>query len=989
MKNKKLLVFLSASFLIIGFTFLVSSSKGSKQNYTPRKSSKIELSRGIQGALEYLSKLRGDAITGEIKTEDVLFARFLAEKYAKYKVGNPLGLTWEEMGPDNVGGRTRAILIDKRDATSNTLYAGGVSGGLWKSTNGGSTWSKVTLYNQNGSVDNTNLAISCIAQAPNGTIFVGTGEGLAMFSGHNQNTGQPGGGIYRCTSGDDFRLIPSTIPNVGSTSGWAEVNRIAVNPISGIVYAAVGNALKFSTDNGTTWKNAREQITSTNTIEIQSKGFDVKTAPDGTVVAVAGNKIYVSNDTIFLKKNITGLTVTLNSFNDRIEIAVAPSNSNYIYAVVAKGGALHNIYRTTDKGDNWTVIAPGGSTSFNLFGDNNQGWYDNVIAVFPNNPKKIIIAGINCWKGEEFVPGAFYDLVQITSPNETISYNDPTPNPNYAHVDHHTCVFHPTNPNIFYLGNDGGINRTNDGGLNFVTLNRFYSITQFYGLGVGADGSVLGGTQDNSNPYIDRGTTTPYPNSAKVLWSGDGGWAAISNITTSLPVKQKALFVTAQYASMGRSYDNGNTWQSKNSFFAPAMTGLQAAFVTPMLLWQTVNNTQLKDSVTFVADKKYFAGQTITVKSKQLNYPFSYTLTSNLDSLASIRVLDKAQSRFFLGAYEAIWMTPEPLNFSKKPAWFKIANFPGEVVLTMANSKDGNYLFVSTGSKLYRVSNLINSPDSASLSVDANGYSLSVDMIKSFNSNRTITSIAVDPRNPDYIVVTLGNYGNTDYVYASNNATSANPVFVNKTGSGLPTAPVYASLIEANNSNVVILGTEFGIYTCGNFNFNNLSSTVEWAYDNNGMERVPVFQLRQQTLDFGTTSYVVNDNGNVITTIYPGVTNTGVIYAATHGRGFWQCKNYVGINSQPITQKQDKINLSVSPNPVLNDATFKLTLSKDNNVIINIYDIKGNLISSNNYGKKTAGEHQINFNADNLKKGTYIIHMISGDDKVTTKFIKM
>jgi hypothetical protein len=307
----------------------------------------------------------------------------------------------------------------------------------------------------------------------------------------------------------------------------------------------------------------------------------------------------------------------------------------------------------------------------------------------------------------------------------------------------------------------------------------------------------------------------------------------------------------------------------------------------------------------------------------------------------------------------------------------------------MANSKDGNYLYVSTGSKLYRISNLINSPDSASLSVDANGYNLSVDLIKTFNSNRTITSIAVDPRFPENVIVTLGNYGNTDYVYASNNATSANPTFVNKTGSGLPTAPVYASLIEANNNNVVILGTEFGIYTCGNFNFNNLSSNVEWAYDNNGMERVPVFQLRQQTMDFGTTSYTVNDNGNVITNVFPGVTNTGVIYAATHGRGFWQCKNYVGINSQPIVNKTEKVSLSVFPNPVISDATFRINITKENNVVINIYDINGSLVYSNNYGRKSAGDHQINFNTDNLKKGTYIIQMSCGNERVSSKFIKL
>ncbi len=991
MKNRKLYFGLSALILLFSVSIIALNGTHEKQTYSPRVSGELEMPRGIQAALTYLSKIRGNAVTGELNAEDVFFARTLAEKFAKYKVGNAVGLNWEEMGPDNVGGRTRAILFDKRDLTYNTLYAGGVAGGLWKSTDGGSNWHQVVLKDQNDATDNANLAISCIAQAANGTIFVGTGEGLAQFTGTNFNSGQPGGGIYRCETADNFKLI-------ANTTSWEEVNRIAISS-NGTVYAATETGLKYSRNYGNSnWKTVyKDQVASLN-----GRSTDVKIATDGTIVAVIdnnqtpgnnGHQCFISTDSTFTSISTDAtFPKNLNSYNDRIEIAIAPSDPNYIYAVVADNGSLNGIYRSVNKGQNWTLIAPGGSTAFDLFGDNNQGWYDNVISVFPNNPKKFIVGGIDCWKGEEFVNNSYYDFVQISDRNETVSATDLTPNPSYVHVDIHTLTFHPSNPNVFFVGSDGGVYKSSNGGLSFTTLNRGYAVTQFYGLGIGPDGSVVGGTQDNSNPYVQG--VMPYPKTAKVLWSGDGGWACISNITTSEPVKQKALFVTAQNASMGRSYNNGADWQGRGGFFSPNMQSLQAAFVTPMVMWQTVNNTQIKDSVAFVAEKNYTAGQSIKVRSKQIGYPFDYTLSANLDSGNSINVIDRALSRYYIGMYEGVWMTNEPLNFFKKPRWFKVAEVTGEAVQTLTYSQDGNYLFFTTGSKLYRVSNLLNGADSAQLNcidfstsgANANCV-LTTTMINQFNG-RTITSVAVDPRNSDNVIVTLGNFGASTFIYASKNATSANPTFVNKTGN--LQFPAYASLIEMNNDGMIFIGTEFGMYSASKTSFTDFyNSAITWSPENQGMDRVPVFQIRQQCMSSNYREATISDNGNVIVTKYPAISNTGVIYIATHGRGFWQSKKFIGIPEITNNGKIDaKIDLSVYPNPVVDNANFKFNLSVADNVNINVYDLKGNLVKSLNLGRKTAGEQLYNFDASNLTKGTYLIQLVSGNQKVTSKFVK-
>ena len=160
---------------------------------------------------------------------------------------NTLGLGWNEVGADNLGGRTRALIFDKNNPA--IVYAGAIGGGLWKSTTGGSSWYRIASVSEN-------MIISCITQAPNGSIFVGTGESFAKHDGcANGSSGFLGGGIYRSTDGINFSLLPSTNPTTNDLiSNWAFVNDIAAD-ISNKIYAATNKGLMMSSDNGDTWIN--------------------------------------------------------------------------------------------------------------------------------------------------------------------------------------------------------------------------------------------------------------------------------------------------------------------------------------------------------------------------------------------------------------------------------------------------------------------------------------------------------------------------------------------------------------------------------------------------------------------------------------------------------------------------------------------------------------------------------------------------------------
>ena len=129
---------------------------------------------GVRGAAAYHAMLKRNQITGQIDPKDVLNARKEVQNHLE-SPNRDFNMSWEFRGLDNVGGRTRALLIDKRDETNHTLFAGGVAGGVWKSTTGGLTWNRMNT-------PTCSMAVSCITQADNGDIYVGTGECFSVIN---------------------------------------------------------------------------------------------------------------------------------------------------------------------------------------------------------------------------------------------------------------------------------------------------------------------------------------------------------------------------------------------------------------------------------------------------------------------------------------------------------------------------------------------------------------------------------------------------------------------------------------------------------------------------------------------------------------------------------------------------------------------------------------------------------------------------------------
>ena len=990
MRNKYL--FLSFATVVTVVLLLISPFSGDvTKNYIPRNTVSQKNELGIKGAIEWISRRRNNQITHTVDPKDITRAENEISALRKQKSKSALGLEWKELGPDNVGGRTRALLIDKDNPS--LMFAGGVSGGLWKSTTGGQQWTQVNYTNG----DFVNTAVVSICQAKNGDIYFGTGEGMYYNSGTGTG-GIQGAGIWKSTdNGENFTKLEATWDTPEAQNIFCNVNKLAADPDdANLIYAATKRGLRYTTDGGTTWNSASLSVSGYDT-RVSS---DVKIASDGSVIASINNLAFIKRkgvDDIFQKRSgldneedPLGTQISSSSIS-RLEFAFAPSDPNYVYCAAANSDqTLKNIYQSKDKGDTWKIVGNGGSDDFQPFGT--QGAFDNVIAVYPNDPEKILVGGLNIWRGNSVPNSVTFQWEQLTQ------WALPFFHPLFIHADQHAIVFNPADPSIIFIGSDGGVARAIDDGKTFVckTLNTNYNVTQFYSVAYSGTGEVIGGTQDNGSLYINyKGNTRQ---SAYAVMGGDGGQCEFSKMNPNI------FFTTIYYGGLIRTNDLGG---ASNEFYSPYVCKKhgwsapgggwekdsdQGAFVTPIALWETRNDPLSKDTINFIAKRDYYEGEEIIFRSHNAyDQPIEFTIQHNdvhPDSLSyvkddTIKIHDRFQSLFAVGLLQRVWLTRKATNFNDAISdldWWCI--FPkdylglGETVEYLTFSNDGNHLFFSTNfNKIYRSSNLKN----ARTRYNADAYFaedtlvVKTQLIGDFG-NRAITSIATDPQDVENIVVTLGNYGNTTYVYYSSNAasttsTNKNANFYERQGN-LPNAPVYSSVITYNSSDKVIIGTEYGVFSTENITggHGQVSETCVWNVENTGLENVPVFMIRQQTWP----------------NWYPNIHNQGYLYIGTHGRGIYSSETLkapVAIDENPNTNlnSSNQINIDVYPNPIVDVANVSYNITDNSNVKINLYNIQGKLIRNVVLSNQTIGKHNYQFNIQGIQQGTYILNIVAGN----------
>jgi len=465
---------------------------------------------------------------------------------------------WEERGPRNVGGRTRALLFDPADSQNKKVWAGGVSGGLWYNndiTNSSSTWNKVDDFWDN-------LSVSCIAADPNNNqvMYVGTGEFESFVRG---------GGIWKSADGG------ATWNRLPNTSGFYEVRDLVVRNESGIsvVYVAVNPAfgaddptytagLFRSADDGLTWTQVLPFATNITTYT--NLPTDIEIGPDNSIwvgtraaywVAEASSSIYRSATGLPNSWTSTGSFTNSNlTFTGQIELAVAPSDENIVYAIMEEGGAVAGIMKSTNKGTSWEEIPRPSDVDTGIPTEDftrGQAWYDLTIAINPTNPSKVLVGGIDLFK----TSNGGTSWAQISKWWSGIQVNAPV-----IHADQHEIVFRPGFPDQAVIGNDGGVYYATNldasaSSISMVGTNNNYNVTQFYTAAIHPTSTnyMLGGTQDNGTQKFNTSGIAQ----TSEAFGGDGGMCFIDPLDPSFQI------VSYVYNNIYLSTDGGNSFNTE------------------------------------------------------------------------------------------------------------------------------------------------------------------------------------------------------------------------------------------------------------------------------------------------------------------------------------------------------------------------------------------------------------------------------------------
>ncbi|MGA0818602.1 MAG: WD40/YVTN/BNR-like repeat-containing protein, partial [Schleiferiaceae bacterium] len=417
---------------------LQMSSAPEARQYTFRD----DLAQGrFAGYNEYLHMLRANQVTGEIDPAAVEAA--WAQLLQTAQKTNTLN--WESRGPDNHGGRTRAMLVDRNN--SNIVYAGSVGGGLYRSTNGGASWNVV-------SDPGANQAVGSICQAANGDIYYGTGEIWLGYGGTGQNTTPnfAGRGVYKSTDGVNFVQIASTLPaNNSASAAWTSVADIEAHPTdANTIFAATNGGFMKTTDGGATWTQLLSgnitdfAISATGTLYVAQAGRTMKST-DGSTFTEVSSAIVTSTS---LPRRAGG----------RIRYSVSPQDDNYVYCVQTNGSALAAVYRSTNGGSTWSMIGQKGANFdplCNGVGADRycQGIFDLLLTVSAKDKDFVWLGGITLWQWS-----ATGGWVQAST------LNDFAGNPFYLHADSHELIVDPSNPDVVFASNDGGVFKSTNHG---------------------------------------------------------------------------------------------------------------------------------------------------------------------------------------------------------------------------------------------------------------------------------------------------------------------------------------------------------------------------------------------------------------------------------------------------------------------------------------------------------------------------------------------
>jgi photosystem II stability/assembly factor-like uncharacterized protein len=882
----------------------------------------------------------------EISVDDYLSAHNAAAAFRRTSLDDQP--PWVAAGPNNIGGRMTDIV--GHPTNSQLFYVAAASGGIFKTTNGGTDWTPIF-----DSAPGLSMGAMAIDLSHPDTIYAGTGEsnsaGYSYF----------GSGVYKTTDGG------TSWAHLGLTE-TRYISRIVVdpdNPLS-VWVAALGElfvtsnerGIYHSSDGGTTWNQKYFVNDSTG-------ASDVVVNPDNPQIVYAamwqrirntewrdvggfGSRIARSTDGGETWATLTDGLPPAGENIGRIGLAISPSNTYILYAIYADDpGYFAGIFRTSDGGNTW-----GRTNDASISGlYSSFGWYFGNIRVRPDNSNIVFALG--------------QGLARTTDGGQTWNYNGSN-----VHVDHHAMWFHPAQPTTILLGNDGGMYRTTNNGNTWAFLPGL-PVNQFYAASVDAQlpNRRYGGTQDNGTLR----TLTGGLNDWDMIYGGDGFYALVD------PTNSNRIYAEYQYGYLGRS-DNGG------ASFNDATNGIdfneRRNWSTPVAMSPSSPNT-----LYYGAERVYRTtdmGNNWSAISPDLtdgggggNLVFG-TVTTIAASPANSQVI-------YAGTDDAnVWV-----SVNNGASWQnRSAGLPNRWITRVAPDPH-------VASAVYvTISGYRNNEQDAHLFY-SDDYGVTWQNISSDLPVGPLNDVVPDPDIAQrlYVASDFGTYVTTDR--------GGHWIAL---GENLPAVPVIQLVLH--NATRVLTAATYGrsMYTLdlSLLTLNRppvITSFTPANLDTIVAPQTLLFSVVASDPDSNPLSYVWTRNGDTVSTS-PSVelqfadTNVTehVIVAVSdselttqHAWTFYVA-SAVSAEDQPSPIPLS-FAVSAYPNPFNSTATITYSLPRAGHVELSVYDLTGRKVATLLNGNLPAGQASISWSANALPSGTYFLHFNSAAETKIRKVL--